>query len=287
MIDGDTLTQKNWRDSSEFRLSRGSQFIIFGLNVLFGMIPGLVLFFAWVDQNCSFFEVESQIAWSGEHWDFGSISFKILWNGGLFLAFGFFHSLLAQKSVQRRIQYWLPPQVIRSFYLCVTGLSLLGVMVLWQPLRQIIWKMETPERVLFWIAKFFYWSCMLYAGHLLTRFGAWNFFGLKQLSQSVREIERTEGTPELVLDGLYQWVRHPVYTLTLMAFLVTPEMSLGRLTLSGFTLIYLYFAIPVEERKLLRQFGESYRDYQTDVPALVPFLNRGWRTRIKSRNINL
>lgn len=267
--------------SPNYRLSLGVQIIAFLFNLLLGVIPGLVLFFCWVEQNCTLFGLE-QAVWSGTQDSWGSIptALKVLWNGSLFLGFGFIHSLLAQKVVQGWIQLRIPPQLIRTLYLCVTGTSLLGVMVLWIPLQEVIWRLNIFPDFASWMAKSFYWGCMLYAGYLLTRLGVLSFFGVKQLTQFTTDIERTEGTPQLIVSGVYRWVRHPVYTLTLMAFLISPEMTLGRLTLFGFTLIYLLIGIPIEERKLTQQFGDSYREYRDLVPALVPFL----KVRLRSFN---
>ncbi|TDB63409.1 methyltransferase family protein [Arundinibacter roseus] len=74
--------------------------------------------------------------------------------------------------------------------------------------------------------------------------------------------------------GLSQWVRHPLYTGTLLVlwglWIRNPVFS-GLATavcLSAYIRIGIYF----EEKKLLCEFGENYRVYQQRVPMLFPTL---------------
>jgi protein-S-isoprenylcysteine O-methyltransferase Ste14 len=230
------------------------------------------MFFIWVERNC-------ELPWFSEVFNSSifktwgqSLILKCFWNISLFLFFGFVHSLMAQKAVQRLIERVVPPQLIRTLYLCVTGMSLFGVMALWQMTGVVLWEAPLNRNVSLALSLGAFWIPMLYAGHLLTRFGALEFLGIKQHGMRVCEIQRTEGTPDLIISGVYRWVRHPVYTCTLLAFVVSPVMTLDRFLLFFTTLLYLSFGIPIEEKKLERQFGQAYLDYRTRIPALVPFL---------------
>jgi protein-S-isoprenylcysteine O-methyltransferase Ste14 len=85
------------------------------------------------------------------------------------------------------------------------------------------------------------------------------------------------GSRGLVTDGLYGYVRHPLYG---ASFLI----GLGVCVIIGvpvFTLAFLavFWAshLPVirrEEAKLARRWSEVYADYRRRVPALVPALDR-------------
>ena len=83
--------------------------------------------------------------------------------------------------------------------------------------------------------------------------------------------ERTTGTPTLITSGLFRLCRHPLYLFTLLAWTLTPVMSLDRLAMIVFMCLYALIGIPFEERKLVGIFGQPYVDYQQRVPAVIPF----------------
>jgi len=93
--------------------------------------------------------------------------------------------------------------------------------------------------------------------------------GFAQLGN--KDTKRGFGTPKISVSGFYGYVRHPIYTFTMAAFIITNEMSLDRLVATLGSVIYLYFAIPVEEKKLIQLFGRAYEDYRKEVPAVIPF----------------
>lgn len=77
---------------------------------------------------------------------------------------------------------------------------------------------------------------------------------------------------ELVRDGPYRYVRHPIYTGLLLAFIgcaVARDEWRGVL---GVVIIYAGFwrKLRLEERWMTEQFGDAYRRYMAAVPALIP-----------------
>ncbi|MBK7940165.1 MAG: isoprenylcysteine carboxylmethyltransferase family protein [Lewinellaceae bacterium] len=72
--------------------------------------------------------------------------------------------------------------------------------------------------------------------------------------------------------GLNARVRHPLYSGTILAvaglWCIFPSPDLTAVALAVF--LYLPFGIYWEEKKLLRQFGDAYRDYQRRVKRLIP-----------------
>ena len=104
---------------------------------------------------------------------------------------------------------------------------------------------------------------MLIVGLLQT--GAFQFLGLRQI-MSTNEDE----VSELVVKGLYRWVRHPLYSAGLLFIWFTPLMTTSLLTLNLGLTIYIYLGSVFEERRLRREFGSAYEQYQINVPRLVP-----------------
>ena len=77
---------------------------------------------------------------------------------------------------------------------------------------------------------------------------------------------------KLKTDGLLAYVRHPIYLGTVLIVIgywfVSPYLS----TLVSVTCIFVYLAIGIqlEEKKLIKAFGESYVKYKKKVPMIFP-----------------
>ncbi|MBW2508395.1 MAG: isoprenylcysteine carboxylmethyltransferase family protein, partial [Deltaproteobacteria bacterium] len=75
---------------------------------------------------------------------------------------------------------------------------------------------------------------------------------------------------EFVMPAIYRYVRHPMYLGLLIAFWVTPTMTVGHLVFAGAMTAYTLIGIQFEERALRREHGESYRKYQKQVSMIIP-----------------
>ena len=89
--------------------------------------------------------------------------------------------------------------------------------------------------------------------------------GLKSLVQ-----ERPSAT--LMISGIHRYLRHPLYLGTFLflwgVWLITPTLSL--LIANSIITAYTVYAIRLEEKKLVQEFGEQYIQYQKEVPKLLP-----------------
>jgi protein-S-isoprenylcysteine O-methyltransferase Ste14 len=89
------------------------------------------------------------------------------------------------------------------------------------------------------------------------------------------EIKRDQ---TLVTNGPYRWVRHPIYTAGLVfcssLFLVSANGLVGACCLGGTVLLYAT-RIPKEEKMMIRQFGDQYRQYAKRSGRLLPRILRG------------
>lgn len=83
---------------------------------------------------------------------------------------------------------------------------------------------------------------------------------------------KAEKDQQLQTKGIQSKVRHPLYTGTILIFLgyfiFNPQFS--NLIMLMTMLIYLPIGIYLEERKLLKEFGEEYLQYKHSTPALFP-----------------
>ena len=85
---------------------------------------------------------------------------------------------------------------------------------------------------------------------------------------------RTDRKAELVTDGIYSRVRHPLYLATGLVFSAValiypfPVVIVFSLSLISYTMIGAYF----EERKLVNHYGDDYLDYKKTAGFILPKL---------------
>ncbi len=90
----------------------------------------------------------------------------------------------------------------------------------------------------------------------------WAFLGLRP--------ENPAHTETLVIRGAYRWVRHPMYTGSLIFIWLMPVMSLNTALFYAALTLYIVIGAYLEERKLLTAYGQAYADYRRMVPMLIP-----------------
>jgi len=92
-------------------------------------------------------------------------------------------------------------------------------------------------------------------------------------------------TENLVVTGLYRYVRNPIYV-ALVAVILGQAILFGdqRLLWYGVLLWLSFhaFVVGVEEPTLVSEFGSEYEDFRANVPRWIPRLTP-WRTS-RSRN---
>lgn len=102
-------------------------------------------------------------------------------------------------------------------------------------------------------------------------FSVWARFQLgSNWSASVQVKEQHQ----LVRRGPYRFVRHPIYTGILVAFVGTAlAQDRWRSLLAVVVMLAgLLYKLRLEERWMTETFGDAYRDYRRHTKALVPFV---------------
>jgi protein-S-isoprenylcysteine O-methyltransferase Ste14 len=104
---------------------------------------------------------------------------------------------------------------------------------------------------------------------------ALRFWSFRTLGRYFTFTVQTSTDQPVITDGPYRVIRHPSYAGVLLAV-----MGLGLSTLNWWSLVCLtvavicglVFRIRVEERALLQDLGDDYRNYATTHKRLIPFI---------------
>jgi protein-S-isoprenylcysteine O-methyltransferase Ste14 len=81
---------------------------------------------------------------------------------------------------------------------------------------------------------------------------------------------------EFIVSGLHAYVRHPIYSGTILIFLgfFFFEPTLSSVIHLFMLFMYLPFGIHYEEKKLIAIHGEKYIQYKKTVSSLIPMKGR-------------
>lgn len=104
------------------------------------------------------------------------------------------------------------------------------------------------------------------------------FLGLRQLVRWAEGQPDPRDPPQLYTGGIYGYVRHPLYFFSLILIWLTPIMTVNLLAFNLGATAYFYLGSIFEERKLVAEFGEAYREHQRRVPRLFPLPGRNVRS---------
>lgn len=191
----------------------------------------------------------------------------ILVNLGLVALFGLQHSGMARPEFKRWWTRIVPEHVERSTYVLAATLALALLCWQWRPIPGTLWEVEsTAGQAVLWTLFGVGWLLVLSATYMINHF---HLFGLQQVYQNLRG--REISAPKFQTPGLYKLVRHPLNLGFLLAFWAIPTMTWGHALLALAFTGHILVSIPLEERDLVRHFGDRYRRYRERVPSLLPW----------------
>jgi protein-S-isoprenylcysteine O-methyltransferase Ste14 len=181
-------------------------------------------------------------------------------NLGLFSIFALHHSAFARAGLKRRVSAAVSPALESAVYTLLSSVLFALVLWLWREVPGRVYTLDTP------------WTWFAYAsvtaGLVITAQGAraldvLDLAGIRPVLNSRARVARP-ATP-LRTDGLYGFVRHPVYFGWILIVFGAPAMTMTRLTFAVISTAYLVLAVPFEERGLVETFGPEYASYRERV----------------------
>jgi protein-S-isoprenylcysteine O-methyltransferase Ste14 len=101
---------------------------------------------------------------------------------------------------------------------------------------------------------------------------AWLVWMLRTLGSNLTDTVNVRANATLVTSGPYRWVRHPMYLgvalLMLSVSLLTANLFVA---LAGaLAVLMMVLRTPTEEARLIRRFGEAYRQYARRTGRFLP-----------------
>ena len=190
----------------------------------------------------------------------------IVINTALVALFGVQHSVMARPGFKRWWTRFVPAAIERSTYVWLSNAVLLLLYWQWRTLPAVIWHVHLPAgRLVVWVLFWLGWGTALTSTFLINHF---DLFGLRQVYLAAREKPYTN--LDFRTRSLYRLVRHPLMLGFLIAFWSAPTMTAGHLLFAVGMTSYILVAVQIEERDLVAELGDQYRDYRRDVPMLLP-----------------
>jgi len=114
-------------------------------------------------------------------------------------------------------------------------------------------------------------SLLIFLKAFIFDYDSLSFFGIRQILNFRKKTENPqEGIKK---SGLLGIVRHPMY-FALIVFLWCQNFRLSDIVVNSVLTAYVIIGTWLEERKLVLEFGDSYIQYQREVPMLIPFTKR-------------
>ena len=177
------------------------------------------------------------------------------------LLFAGLHSLFAAPGIKAYLQQLSGSSLpwYRLIYNLSSLILFVWVMLAWQSTRVIYLAPGVWSLVMYGL------QLLLLAGIFLClrQTGLGGFLGINASEQAEEQLNTS---------GCYAIVRHPLYLLSLLFFVLNPVMTTRWLTLTAIGTTYLVIGAIVEERRMLQRFGTAYSRYQQRVPFLIPRL---------------
>jgi methanethiol S-methyltransferase len=191
----------------------------------------------------------------------------LMFDVGISLLFFAQHSIMIRQSFRRFAERFIPDVYGSALYSISSGLVLTALIVLWQGSETTIASAEGTLRIVLRVVFFLSIMGFYLAVRALKRFDA---FGVARIMSSLKKRQPRE--MPFVAAGAYRIVRHPLYVLNLTAIWAYPDLTADRLVFNVLWTIWIVAGTLLEEKDLIREFGNEYLDYQRDVPMLIPSL---------------
>jgi protein-S-isoprenylcysteine O-methyltransferase Ste14 len=176
------------------------------------------------------------------------------------------HSVMARRQFKEWWTQFVPATVERSTYVLLASCALILLFWQWRPIPTVVWEADPKLAMTIIGVSLVGWLLVLASTFMINHF---ELFGVHQVVNNLSG--RPVVAPHFKTPALYKLVRHPIYLGFIIAFWAAPVMTVGHLLFAAVTTAYIFVGIALEERDLVKLFGDEYIRYRQRVSMLIPF----------------
>lgn len=195
-----------------------------------------------------------------------STALLLAWDALFCIAFFLQHSGMIRRSFRRGLARTIPPHYQGAFYTVASGTVLLALVLFWQESADTLVNLQGPLR---WVVRAVFFLAAAGVVWGVRALGSFDAFGLDPILADLRGTHPS--TLPFTVRGPYLWVRHPLYSVMILLIWSSPHLTVDRLLFNVLWTAWIVVGTVLEERDLVADFGDAYRDYQRRVPMLVPW----------------
>ena len=193
-----------------------------------------------------------------------NIEQAMIFDAGLCLVFFLQHSIMVRKSIRKKLP--VPDQYSGAVYAIASGVVLTILVVFWQTVPVIIF---SAEGIAYWAFRLlFFIGCAGVTWGMMS-LNDIDLIGAKKIRYFIKD--KKPRSSSLLVKGAYRWLRHPLYFFMLIIFWSYPVFTPDKLLFNILWTVWVIAATILEERDMVTDFGESYKQYQGKVPMLLPY----------------
>lgn len=190
----------------------------------------------------------------------------LLLDAGLSFAFFLQHSIMVRKWFQDRARKYFQEPYHGILFSLSSAAALLIVLTAWQKSSCLLFSAEGVSRLAFRMVFAASVAGFAWGGRTLR-----SVDGFGNHSLLLRAENPQPEADGLATRGPYKFVRHPLYFFTLLMIWSCPDITADRLIFNVLWSGWIVTGAWLEEKDLVRDLGQPYREYQKTVPMLIPW----------------
>ena len=190
----------------------------------------------------------------------------LAWDGMLSVVFFVQHSGMIRRRFRTMLSNIVPEHYHGAIFTITSSLVLTTLVASWQLSTTSLYELQGSA---WWLSRAIFFLGI--AGI------AWGVYALRSFDPFGRAAIRAHlggkslRPPQFMVRGPYLWVRHPLYFFVLVLMWSCPVVTADRLLFNSLWTVWIFVGAALEEKDLVADIGDDYREYQRKVPMLVPW----------------